>query len=259
MAERKSVEDTIEIISKMKIRIGKRIEDKIRKIISLCYDYPIHDKTFTFDKDADLDAQVNRLLIELSDEIYNDFQYYATQSIILAEDEEDKDKIFALIFGEIDGKDALYRIDQHSSDLKSILESAIAIGFANSMTKEALAIEILRNINNFYQWDKMLDAYKDNAYEAEIIKAKGYSFGKGNNRNIQKAMELIGLYSIIGSFNYASQLIFEKEGAIGWTTQRGSSYDCPYCDSMVGIVHPITEPFVGFHPRCMCVIVPIFA
>ena len=43
--------------------------------------------------------------------------------------------------------------------------------------------------------------------------------------------------------------------AVGFYSQRGSSYPCAQCDSMVGW-HPISEyPLGGWHPNCMCIFI----
>ena len=51
---------------------------------------------------------------------------------------------------------------------------------------------------------------------------------------------------------------YGKNGAIGYTIHRGSGFDCPYCESFTGVVHPMTECLLPLHPRCVCYSVPVY-
>ena len=65
-------------------------------------------------------------------------------------------------------------------------------------------------------------------------------------------------FHIIDGNNFGMMQEIIASGATGWYSVRGSDYDCDYCDSMAYIVHPITEMFEAYHPRCMCYPVPVY-
>ena len=60
------------------------------------------------------------------------------------------------------------------------------------------------------------------------------------------------------AYNYALNEIWKEDDNVeGWYTIRGSNYPCEYCDSQVGIIHPKSEMFYGYHPRCCCIMIPV--
>lgn len=257
--ENRDLSALVALIAKLKIKTDAKLRTTIREIINLSYQYPYHNKQFTFDKDKTLEDNVNKLLIDLTDSIINDIDDYSAQSQAIAKNEEDNDLIISFIHQEINGEDLTQRLDKHMTRLKNSLEAFVAIGFANFLTESDLYNAFLRNIRNPFAWHYMQEAYKDPLYEAISIKEKGFAVGKYIDRDIEKAIGLVISGALIGSYDYALQLRYQREGAIGWTTMRGSTYDCALCDSMVGAFHPMTEIFYGWHPRCLCILTPIFA
>lgn len=247
----------IDEMAKAKGDIEKRYRNKIPEIIRECMAFAYLGKSFTFDANAELDRKVNQKLIALSDEIMEDIEARAKRCIAYAEDEEDEDAILAYMKREQNGENLLSRIDKHNSNFRYFLEGWMAIGMVNGLSQGSLLANIMTYMANPYISPLWQDAFKE-GYLSNSIRTRGYSFGKGNMRNPIDALMVLAQDSINRAFQQGRFLRFGKDGAIGYTIHRGSSFDCPYCDSFTGIVHPLTECLLPLHPRCVCWSKPVF-
>lgn len=247
----------IDEMSKAKGDVEKRLRQYIPEIIKECAAFAYLGKTFTFDANTDLGNRVNQRLIELSDQILADIESRAKKAIQYAEEEDDEGIILPYIKRDINGEDIVQRIDKHCSTLRYFLEGWIAIGMVNKIADYELTNSILSHIDNPFAsplWQEAFNA----GYLSNAIRSRGYSYGKGNQRNVLSALTEIERYSINEAFQYGKFLKYGKDGAIGYTIHRGSNFDCPYCDSYCGIVHPLDVCLLPLHPRCCCYSTPVY-
>lgn len=247
----------IDEMAKAQSDVEKRYREKIPEIIQECMAFAYLGKTFTFDANADLEKRVNQRLIELSDEILEDIEKRAKSAIQYAEEEDDEGVILGYMKREQNGEDLITRIDKHNSNLRYFLEGWVAIGIANNISQANLLTNILTYMDNPYVSPLWQKAFRE-GYLANSIRTQGYSYGKGNMKNPIDALALLEQNSINSAFQYGTFLRYGKEGAIGYTIHRGSGFDCPYCDSFTGVVHPMTECLLPLHPRCVCYSVPVY-
>lgn len=247
----------IDEMAKAKGDIERRYHEKLPEIIKECMAFAYLGKSFTFDANADLEKRVNQRLISLSDEILADIEERAKKAIQYAEEEDDEDAILAYMKRERDGEDLLTRIDKHNSNFRYFLEGWMAIGMVNGLSQGSLLANIMTYIANPYISPLWQDAFKE-GYLSNAIRTRGYSFGRGNQKNPIDALTLLEQDSINTAFQYGKFLKYGKDGAIGYTIHRGSNFDCPYCDSFTGIVHPLTECLLPLHPRCCCWSQPVY-
>lgn len=246
----------IKEMAKAKGDVERRLREYIPEIIRECMAFAYLGKTFTFDV-SDLSDKVNARLIALSDAILDDIESRAKTAIQYAEEEEDEDAILLYIKRKIGEEDIVQRIDKHCSTLRYFLEGWIAIGMVNKLKEYELTNQILSYIDNPFAsplWQEAFNA----GYLSTAIRSRGYSYGKGNQRNVLSALSEIERYAINEAYQYGRFLRYSKEGAIGYTIHRGSGFDCPYCDSFTGVVHPMTESLLPLHPRCVCWSKPVF-
>lgn len=244
-------------MAKAKGDVERRLREKISEIIRECSAYAYLGYSFTFDI-ADLADKVNMSLIALSDAILEDIEERAVRAIEYAEAEDDKDAILLYIRREIDGQDIVQRIDKHCSTLRYFLEGWIAIGMVNKIKEYELTNYVLQYIDNPFAsplWQEAFNA----GYYSTAIRSRGYSYGKGNQRNVLSALTEIERYTINEAFQFGRVLRFGKMGAIGYRTHRGSSYPCEYCDELTFHVWPLDSMVLPAHPRCMCYSTPVFA
>lgn len=247
----------IEEMTKAKGDVERELRRYIPEIIKECMAFSYLGKTFTFDV-SDLSDRVNEKLVALSDAIHEDIESRAKTSIKYAEEEEDEDAILLYINRKIGEEDMTTRLDKHCSTLRYFLEGWVAIGMVNKLKEYELTNEILRYIDNPFVsplWQGAFNA----GYHSTAIRSGGYSYGKGNQRNILSALTEIERYAINEAFQYGSILNYGKRGAIGYMIHRGSTYDCPHCDSNCGFVIPLNDIRLPQHNRCCCWTEPIFS
>ena len=247
----------IDEMAKAKDDVERRLRQYIPEIIRECMAFGYLGKNFTFDV-SDLSDRVNARLIALSDAILDDIESRAKWAISYAEEEEDEDAILLYIKRKIGEEDIVQRLDKHCSTLRYFLEGWIAIGMVNKLKEYELTNNILSYIDNPFAsplWQEAFNA----GYLSTAIRSRGYSYGKGNQRNVLSALTEIERYAINEAFQYGRLLHYGKTGAIGYIIHRGSSYDCPHCDSNCGFVIPLNDIRLPQHPRCVCWSEPIFS
>ena len=247
----------IDEMAKAKDDVERRLRQYIPEIIRECMAFGYLGKTFTFDV-SDLPDRVNSRLIALSDAILDDIESRAKIAIKYAEEEDDEDAILLYIKRKIGEEDIVQRLDKHCSTLRYFLEGWMAIGMVNKLKEYELTNNILSYIDNPFAsplWQEAFNA----GYLSTAIRSRGYSYGKGNQRNVLSALTEIERYAINEAFQYGRLLHYGKTGAIGYIIHRGSSYDCPHCDSNCGFVIPLNDIRLPQHPRCVCWTEPIFS
>lgn len=244
-------------MAKAKDDVERRLRQYIPEIIRECMAFGYLGKNFTFDV-SDLSDRVNSRLIALSDAILDDIESRAKWAISYAEEEDDEDAILLYIKRKIGEENIVQRLDKHCSTLRYFLEGWIAIGIVNKLKEYELTNNILSYIDNPFAsplWQEAFNA----GYYSTAIRSRGYSYGKGNQRNVLSALTEIERYAINEAFQYGRLLHYGKTGAIGYIIHRGSSYDCPHCDSNCGFVIPLNDIRLPQHNRCCCWSEPIFS
>lgn len=247
----------IDEMAKAKNDVERRLRQYIPEIIRECMAFGYLGKNFTFDV-SDLSDRVNSRLVALSDAILDDIESRAKWAISYAEEEDDEDAILLYIKRKIGEEDIVQRLDKHCSTLRYFLEGWIAIGIVNKLQEYELTNNILSYIDNPFAsplWQEAFNA----GYLSIAIQSRGYSYGKGNQRNVLSALTEIERYAINEAFQYGRLLHYGKTGAIGYIIHRGSSYDCPHCDSNCGFVIPLNDIRLPQHNRCCCWSEPIFS
>ena len=247
----------IEEMAKAKDDVERRLRHYIPEIIRECMAFGYLGKNFTFDV-SDLSDRVNSRLIALSDAILEDIESRAKWAISYAEEEDDEDAILLYIKRKIGEEDIVQRLDKHCSTLRYFLEGWVAIGMVNKLKEYELTNQILSYIDNPFSsplWQEAFNA----GYLSTAIQTRGYSYGKGNQRNVLSALTEIERYAINEAFQYGRVLHYGKTRAIGYMIHRGSSYDCPHCDSNCGFVIPLNDIRVPQHNRCCCWTEPIYS
>lgn len=247
----------IEEMTRAKSDVERRLRISIPEIIRECTAFAYLGKNFTFDV-SDISDRVNQRLIALSDDILSDIEERARRAIEYAEEEDDEDAILAYIKRQIGEEDMVTRLDKHCSTLRYFLEGWIAIGMVNKIQENVLTNTILTYIDNPLVapiWKDALNA----GYLSDSIRSGIYSYGKGNQRNVLKALTEIEQYAINEAYQYGRLLHYGKTGAIGYIIHRGSDYDCPHCDSNCGFVIPLNDIRLPQHNRCCCWSEPIYS
>jgi hypothetical protein len=251
------MERVIEEMAKAKGDIERELRKYIPEIIRECMAFAYLGKTFTFDV-SDLSDRVNQRLISLSDEILLDIESRAKTAIKYAEEEDDEDAILLYINRKIGEEDMVQRLDKHCSTLRYFLEGWIAIGFVNKISEYELTTHILSHLDNPLASSLWKDAFNA-GYLSNSIRTGIYEYGKGNQKNVLKALTEIEQYAINEAYQYGCILHYGKLGAIGYRTYRQSSFPCEACDELTRHIWPLDVIVLPEHLRCVCGSRPVFA
>lgn len=247
----------IEEMAKAKENVEKRLRIYIPEIIRECMAFGYLGKDFTFNF-SDLSSRVNAKLIALSDSILDDIEARAQKTAEYSEEGEQWPLIKAYINRTIGTEDMVTRLDKHCSTLRYFLEGWIAIGMVNKLQEYEITTQIFQYLDNPFAsplWREAINA----GYNSTAISSGAYIYGKGNQKNILEALTEIERYAINEAYQYGRILHYAKLGAIGYRTHRNSTYDCPECDELTKVIHPLDVMVLPAHPRCVCYSTPVFA
>ena len=246
----------IQEMSKSEYNINKIIKKRALEIISTSLLFKSNN--FTFSSNKIIKKKIDDIINKLRDDIYASIYEMAEKAAKTACEKEnyeyDEKVLLAFLSLKIGNNTLNERISYYISNFKTEIEAYISIGM----------IKGLKSLNILNLWD----LNKRKPFESDDIKknigklaAKGFSkfhyFGKGIESSSFLGLKEIETNNTYQAYNYILVTIWHDKGIKGWYSERGSSYPCPICDDEVGIIHPITEYFFGYHLRCCCIMVPM--
>lgn len=225
--------------------VEERMRETVEQILSLVWD--VRSDSFTFADNPDVDAEVNRILAMMDDGMMEDAVKAAKallKSIEMGDWEDD-----AVEFAErgISNETPLFWMDMQATHLKELLQGWIVVAAVYGMTREM----VWRNLRTFL----------GNPFAAKMWRGAGQQiphWGKGYMSNLIDAYRRLIRDFISRAYRYAELRDFERDGATGYTIHRGSTFDCPVCDSYTGRVYPINEVILPIHVNCMCYTEPVY-
>lgn len=239
-------EDLIRALALLPSDARRRAASAGRSIAEIAWRHRNAD--FRFWSVAELDDRVNSILRDLSDGLMKDAEDRARLLLLEMELDEYYDDAIANAKEERKGHAPLWRLDMEASHLKLELEAWIRAAFVTGATLQSLKASIENNIER--PWES-----------AEWVEA-GFSkpsFGKGYQSNTVLGSALI-MQDILTRTTRLSQIRdFRAKGAVGYRTVRASSFHCPFCDEMAERIWPLSEDVLPYHPRCVCIAVPVYA
>ena len=236
--------------------INNDIRKHLTAIITACMAYK--GKDFTFSANKTIEKKVDKILDVLSGDIYSSVYNRAKKAANIAFEQEHNKALNEFLIDfmalTIDKKTIADRIDVYINNLKNEFEAYVAVGIANGYNTQKIITMWLANKK------KPLDFWliKNNIgkLSAKYLQKDRY-IGKGYLSSSYVGFTELERNNTFQSYNYTLNRIWQKQGMKYWYTVRGSNYPCEYCDSQVGIMHPITELFLGYHNRCMCVMIKV--
>ena len=84
------------------------------------------------------------------------------------------------------------------------------------------------------------------------------SIGRGDSGSPTKNVQTLAEDIIRRSYHHAYYQAWKKAGIVGYEIFRGSSFDCPICNTLPGKVYPISSGMIlPAHVRCVCYAVPV--
>lgn len=230
-------------------KAGRNIKSRIREAVFDILDLVWAERSdkFAFADNEDIDAEVNRILQLLSDGFLEDAIEAAKDLLKAVGDDAWEDDAIEYANEEIDGESTIFRFDMEASHLKELLEGWIIVSVVYGLSK-------------WQVWTN-LQAYLANPTASELWRGAGLGalkWGKGYMNNIVEGVKRIQHDFMNRAYQYAELRRFEEEGAIGYTVHRGSTFNCPLCDSYLGKVYPLDQIILPLHPNCVCWTEPVF-
>ena len=252
------MDSIIRQMEKVESDVKNELRPSLAEIVAAAELYRRLGKDFTFSGGNGLDKKVNGILLALSNGILDDIDERIDFAISEAEAEDDSEDIRAYVFRDLGGETATDRIDRHVSRMKYVIEAGIAIGFAQKLARANIVSTLFQLVQNPTYKMLIPDARRGDGYAASYITDGDLNSGRGISPNIIKAIGTVGSTMIAEAFHYGKIQVYARKGAIGYGVQRNSSYDCPDCDEVCSVIHPLTEIVVPVHPHCCCSTYPIY-
>jgi len=189
----------------------------------------------------EIDAVISELYAEIYDAVFT-----------LAEDERDDSAWFlAFLDREFEnGWTFAGRLEQYTENLGNQILMAIAALSLLEVASNSWVSSISGNIKDIYNSPFVRAVTKE---RLSYFSPKGY--GKGVPHNMAVAIDILGKQEIANAWMEYEYEEEKKDGAVGFYVYRGSSYDCPLCDSYVGYHDISKEGIVPVHANCMCYVV----
>ena len=228
------------------------IEEYAYKLVDIAYNANVPPNMFTFDYNGTIKKAVDDLISEMKQLIIS-----ITETLAVATHKDNKDKILAHIGRDISGDNFYGRLDNHTDTYRKEIEGLVAAGLLIGASKAKMKASMKQYVHTPYLNPIFKDAAKLNQGKAEVLASKGLHLGVGISNSAFNSINTLGRYTIGDAWMYDWYDDWNTKGAIGYEIRRGSSYPCSICDSNVGFHTDGNLP--PYHPRCVCIAIPIFA
>lgn len=222
--------------------LDSAMREAAEKIVDICYSAGVNPQSFRYSDlpvrvQFDIDAVIEWLRESIDD-------YFLTLAI--ADHEENRDKILPFILGENHGQTFDERLNDYCGKYRDELMLLIGAGLFLGIGKAALVKSIGANLKHPYANQLLADGI-----EAPL------TYGRGRTNSMFTAIGDLTRYGIAEAWMKNQFINNHNDNCVGWYVQRGSSYPCPLCDSMVGF-HTDESELPLYHSHCCCIATPIF-
>lgn len=241
------------------------IKRDIGELIDKSFEFERLGKSFQFSANPQLEKAVNDILDKLKTDLFNIIYLRAENVDKIAHIKEGKERkdnalLLAFLTAEIANKTLEMRISDYVSQMRSEVEAFVAAGIFKGLNKDQILNAYLANIQKPYLSPILLEAFRDGGFKAERIVSKGITFGTGKYVAAFNNLKRLEQDTIFKTYVHIEQTIWGLDSEYtGWITYRNSGYDCPnYCQPQVGVFHPKTEFFWGWHNGCVCICIPVY-
>ena len=223
---------------------------------NILYGIQISKDLFSFDYRRIKD-RVDKLTELIENELYNIILNGGLYNI---DNEEDEGDIYIFMNRDRDGNTLSSFIKEYvgvfNSEIEAYIESSLYFGISVS---EGLG-KLKAGLKNAYSTDFIKEAYdKIEKPNSPILKAKGMTVKKGEYKTSLANLKRLAWFTVIEALTYRQVQSFVREGAVGYSVHRGSSYPCEYCDSFLGeYSFDDLRAMPPQHGSCYCYILPVY-
>jgi hypothetical protein len=221
-------------------------EEAVRKIVEVVKKYLLTaDDLMNGRIPEKAKAEINKIIDEMCEEI-------AESVYLLADDGRDDAWFLAFMKMEFETggtfDDVLEKYGDRFGD--QILMACAAL-MLMSVPFAQWVVSITSNIRDLFNSPFVKGASRE---KVSYFSPRG--FGQGVPNNMSVAIENLGKHEIAQAWMLYDHETAVRDGAKGFYVYRGSSYDCPECDSHVGY-HKVTDmsALPPIHHHCYCFVV----
>lgn len=218
------------------------MREAAERFVEICYDAKIDPSDVSFGNlPIKVQMQINEVVDWLRETIDD---YFLTLAVY--NHEENKEKILPFILGENHGMTFDERLDGYCSKYRDELLLLMGAGLFLGLTKKVLAKSIGEHLKLPYKNPDLVDGI-----------AAPLTYGRGRTNSMFTAISDLARFGIARGWMKNWELKTKNDGCIGWVVQRGSTYPCEICDSMVGF-HADESELPPYHLSCCCIAIPIY-
>jgi len=243
--------------------VKRLIRQHLSEIINDSKSYTGDFKRFRFTDNKTINDKVDKAITALNEAIMLTFETRAINVKQVAEKrEDDKSDDVALILwllGKIGDKTLKDRATLYTSQLKTEIEAFVAAGMAKGLSSDAILNNWLTYMKAPYSSPLIREAMATGGFSATVLASRGLHLGKGLYISSFENIKRLEQATIQMAYNKTLFDIWGGRGVVGFYTIRGSSYPCGVCDSQVGLFHSKDEFFSGYHQKCACLVIPVYA
>jgi hypothetical protein len=149
------------------------------------------------------------------------------------------------------------RLDNHTDTYRKEIEGLVAAGLLIGASKAKMKASYEAICAHTIPQSDIQGCCQTKSRKAEVLVSKGLHLGVGISNSAFNSINTLGRYTIGDAWMYDWYDDWNTKGAIGYEVRRGSSYPCSICDSNVGFHTDGNLP--PYHPRCVCIAIPVFA
>lgn len=200
-------------------------------------------------------GKVEALDRQIENEIYN---LILSTSHYKFDPSEDQEEFMDFILRDRENGNLVELIRKYTDRLDQEIEAYIESSLYFDISIATGLNYLKKDLKNAYRSDFIKRGYKEIEKPNNIIlKSKGMTVKVGEYKTSVANMKRLAAFTIIEALTFRQKQHFKRLGAIGYTSHRGSSYYCPYCDSMTKF-YSIDDPtgLPPYHANCYCYILP---
>lgn len=203
-------------------------------------------RDFSFSANEKLKEELEKARQKFIDKI-EEIMSYELNVVLAEEGEEDDDTIFIPILSEAREKTAEY-IERMMPELEATAGSVLAEGGGAAR----IVSEYMTYMGMSTPPPSVGKAMTAMAGAAFLSSALVRRPGKGNYLSpLASLMRLVQTGTMKG-YSLTALRRMSRSGTRWYRTFRRSNWDCPQCDAVAAVIHPVTEQVLPVHPYCVC-------
>lgn len=200
--------------------------------------------------------EIEALIQDLIEQLLSDVE------LLAVDDHDRKDAILLYMNSERHGDTLKGRVDKRCHTFFNEVFAVYMAGKLLNKGYNVLLNSITTNLTKPWQNEVIVEA-REAIAKGELASDFDFSepsYGRGVEISSLGALDRMLTYAIADAWTYWQHEDSATKGAKGYFVQRGSSYNCPLCDSMCGIFRDIndTEHLPPFHLSCCCYVIYSF-